>query len=185
MSDSIDEHKSATILPFRRPKLPNKRGRPKSAHRGNDSGTPELVMKRLLGETTETLDLCLERSIITEQQHWCGIHLRWLYTLRHGVPCVRAMDPSHTGGNEIKVDDPEWREQREKEYHEAVHQLTKSGHALLVLNVCIYNQRPRFLKARSRLTALSAADVNIITNLRDGLDILAALWGRKKGKGKK
>ena len=93
---------SAIILHF-----PRRRGRPKSVHHGIDRGTPELAQKRLRGETTETLDLCLERGLITPQQHWCGIHLRWLYTLRYGAPGVRSIDPTHTKGIEIKTDDPQ------------------------------------------------------------------------------
>src|SRR5271154_1852352 len=116
-------HSNPVILTF-----PRRRGRPRSAQRGSDSGTPELVMKRLLGETAESLDLCLERGIITRQQHWCGIHLRWLYTLRYGAPGVRAVDPTHLGGTEISLDDPEWRSAREKEYHDAMKKLTDSGH---------------------------------------------------------
>jgi len=166
---------SATILNF-----PRKRGRPKSAHRGSDSGTPELVMKRLLGETAETLDLCLERGILTSEQHWCGIHLRWLYTLRHGVPSVRAMDPTHFGGIEIKIDDQEWRIAREKEYHEAIKKIGVGGYTPLIMGICVYNERPAFLKARSgKLIALSKNAVVIIENLRNGLDILATHWERR------
>ena len=179
----LNEPRTATILHFPRAKLPAKRGRPKSARLGSDSGTPELIMKKLKGETSETLDLCLERRIITPEQHWCGIHLRWLYTLRNGAPGIRAIDPTHIGGKEIKLDDPEWRAARELEYHEAINCLTQSGHAPILRNICVHNDRPAFLKANESKTKKYAKDAAaLITTLCDGLDILANLWGKGKRK---
>jgi hypothetical protein len=166
---------SAIILTF-----PRRRGRPKSAPRGHDGGTPELAQKRRMGATTETLDLCLQRGIISEGQHWCGIHLRWLYTLRHGAPGVRAVDPTHLGGLELKSDDPQWRAAREQEYREAIRGLMLRGHVPLIMNTCIYNERPAFLSMRAgaRGSRLEAATESLM-QLREGLDILVALWGRQ------
>ncbi len=180
--DGIEGTKSSAIIL----RFPRRRGRPKSSRPKTDSGTPELVMKRLLGETAEALDLCLERGIISEEQHWCGIHLRWLYTLRHGVPGVRAMDPTHLGGLEHKPDDPEWRGAREQEYHDAIKKLTESGHARMLMSLCIYNERPAFLdrrrpadmKAQKKLSRLAG-------EVRDGLDLLVTHWGRGPGKPKR
>ncbi len=136
-------------------------------------------MKRLLAETSEALDLCLERGIITRQQHWCGVHLRWLYTLRHGAPGVRAVDPTHIGGLEIKHDDPEWRALREKEYHEAIKKLAPKGYAPLLMNICIYNERPKFLhRPKSGRITYDRSAHQLIENLRAGLDILVRLWDR-------
>lgn len=159
---------SAVILRF-----PRKRGRPRSEYTGHDTGTPELVMKRAHGQTTEALDMCLERGVITRSQHWCGIHLRWLYTLRHGAPNVRALDPSDPGGMDIKTDDPEWRAAREKEYHEAVQKLAGSGHMTLLLALCVYNEPPRGLR-----NASDARAAQTLSRLREGLDILADYWRR-------
>ena len=159
----------AVILSF-----PKRRGRPKNTRPMHDSGTPELVMKRAMGQTMEALDLCLERELITKRQHWCGIHLRWLYTLRYGAPSVRTIDPTHLGGMEIKNDDPLWRSARELEYHEAINLLASSGHALLLLNLCVYNERPVFLRG-PHAQAESALDA-----VREGLDALAELWKRGK-----
>jgi len=171
----------AAILPF--PPQKPRRGRPRSTRPNTDTGTPELVMKKLLGETTETLDLCLEKGLITKDQHWCGIHFRWLYTLRFGAPSVRAIDPTHIGGIDIKTDDPDWRAAREIEYHEAIRTLTAKGHVGLLLNLCIHNERPRFLNRNQTHTAQTAqAATDLLTQLRNGLDTLAALWGRGKKK---
>jgi len=174
------ENKSATILPFERPRLPAKRGRPKSFHKGSDTGTPELVMKRLLGETTETLDLLQERGIISKQQHWCGIHLRWLYSLRFGAPSVRTLNPTETGGIEITRDDPQWREAREAEYQEAIRSLGNGSRTRVLISLCIHNERPRFLTKRPGKKLPTSEQIDTIVRLREGLDILNALWGRER-----
>lgn len=163
------EPHTAVILNF-----PRKRGRPKSTPRGTDSGTPELAMKRLKGETVEALDLCLERGLISNEQHWCGIHLRWLYTLRHGAPGIRALDTTHTAGSDLKLDDPDWRNAREKEYQDAMKKLTATGHAKLLTNICIFNERPDFLNQRT------AKNADKLTPLRDGLDILIQHWRKRR-----
>jgi hypothetical protein len=179
MLNETHEGKTAQILPFQRqaPRKPKGRGRPRSALIGVDLGTPELIMKRVQGQTAEILDLCLERGLITAQQHWCGVHLRWLYTLRHGAPSLRALDPNHLGGHSPKCDDPDWRLNREQEYREAMQALALSGQVPLVMNVCVYNERPLFLTAsRGRLQIIRANEA--LTGLIDGLEILVKLWGR-------
>lgn len=169
-----DPAPKAAILSF-----PRRRGRPRCAPKGIDTGTPELAYKRRSGETSETLDLCLERGIITQRQHWSGIHLRWLYTLRYGAPGVKAIDPTHVKGIDLHMDDPMWRIEREKEYHEAIGKITLSGHALMLMNICIYNERPRFLTL-DRTQPQSADTTRMIEKLTNGLDILCRLWERNR-----
>ena len=174
------DRKSANILPFPSPKPPAKRGRPKALRTGTDTGTPELIMKKLLGETAETLDLLLEHSLINKEQHWSGIHLRWLYTLRYGAPSIRTLDHTHTGGIEIKPEDPEWRAAREMEYHEAMRKLTTNAQATLMLNLCVHNERPRFLKKVGAKKRYTQAEAQTLLELRQGLDLLSDLWRRDK-----
>jgi len=158
-------------------KFPRKRGRPRKSLPKRDTGTPELVMKRLLQETTEALDLCLERNIITPEQHWCGIHLRWLYTLRYGAPGVRAIDPSHFGGRETKTDDPEWRANREAEYNDAIMKLSDRGLAAELVSLCIYNERPAFLRPQAKISRTYIEEnLRLLTKIREGLDLLAGCW---------
>ncbi|MFO0389870.1 MAG: hypothetical protein ACK502_09180 [Alphaproteobacteria bacterium] len=155
--------------------LTRKRGRPKIDKPMLDSGTAELVMKRLSGETTEALDLCLKRELISKKQHWCGVHLRWLYTLRFGAPGVRAIDTAHLGGTELKLHDNIWLSAREEEYQTALAHLSRSGNTSLVMNICIFNERPVFLKKpASLLTSKNSAAT--LKQFRDGLGILEKLW---------
>lgn len=172
--DNSKEMSAAVILQF-----PARRGRPRKNLPKNDRGTNELIKKRAAGDTAESLDLCLQRSIITSQQHWCGIHLRWLYTLRYGAPGVRAIDPAHLGGIEIKPEDPDWKEQRESEYNEAVKTLRRAGLSDLMLSICIFNERPNFLKTPASLKHHKTLEVEM---LKKGLDTLCALWLRIKDK---
>jgi hypothetical protein len=166
----------AAILLF-----PRKRGRPRKIQSHSDTGTPELVMKRLKQETAEALDLCLEREIITPEQHWCGIHLRWLYTLRYGAPGTRAIDPAHFGGRETKSDDPEWRTSREAEYTEVITKLSDRGLAMPLLELCVYNERPSFLRWHhtAHVSDRQAKEnLRAIGKILEGLDVLAEVWRR-------
>lgn len=169
------QHLTQTATPYiPRHTLARRRGRPKLARPMHDSGTAELVMKRLKGETAESIDLCLERDIITRNQHWCGIHLRWLYTLRFGAPGVKAIDPQDMGGMELKSHDAEWLSSREQEYQQALGVLAGRALAAIVMNVCIFNERPLFLTSpASRKAAAQRA------SFLAGLELLQALWCRK------
>jgi hypothetical protein len=162
----------AVILRF-----PRRRGRPRIIRAEKDRGTPELIQKKCMGETSEVLDLCFERRLITPEQHWCGIHLRWLYTLRYGIPTIRAIDPTHMGGLETKANDQQWRIQREKEYSDAITCLNKTGHASLLMSICIYNERPPLMN-RSKLTGArqSRRSLAFIHALTLGLDALHEHW---------
>lgn len=163
----------AVILPF-----PRKRGRPPLHRPSIDLGTPELIRKRQLGETTETLDLCLERGLITQQQHWCGIHFRWLYTLRFGAAGVRAIDPTHFGGRDISSEDPQWRQAREEDYNRIIQLLSERGYGLLLLNICVYNERPIFLKTNQIFSKKNATETEkLISIFRQSFDFLEKTIG--------
>src|SRR5262245_54303680 len=135
-----------------------RRGRPRvsaamqeSKHEpSRDWGTQELQFKRAIELTAESLDLCLARDIITAQQHWCGIHFRWLYTLKFGAPVARVIDPTHLGGREHGSDTPQWRIEREAEFHLAASELTRHGLYGTLTRICVFDERPRFLQRRTR-----------------------------------
>lgn len=158
-----------------------RRGRPRQERPTHDHGTPELALKRALSLTSEALDLCLDRRIITPEQHWCGIHLRWLYTLRFGAPGVRAVDTTHLGGIDIKNDDPKWRSARESEYHEALQWLGERR-ARLLLGLTVYNERPKLLHRPAGIasTALARRLSDDRADLIEAFDKLVYLWCRKE-----
>jgi len=52
-----------------------RRGRPRQNIQENDKGTFELRQKRNLGITIEAIDLCLKKSLITQEQHNAAMRL--------------------------------------------------------------------------------------------------------------
>ena len=131
------------------------RGRPKEHRPALDNGTPELANKRASGLTYEALDDLLRREIITEPQHWCGMHLRWLFTLQFGAPTVSAVDPERLHGRSTREDNPRWRKARERELREVLAMLAEAGLDRIMLRICVYHEAPHCL--RPPRGALSAA----------------------------
>lgn len=151
----------------------SKRGRPKTIDNNIiDKGSWQLQARKKLGQTTEALDLCFQKGIISENELWAGGRLRWLYSIKFGSPNISAVDLRHFYGHEIKITDPDWQERREDEYREAIRELKGYKLHKLVINVAIFNHRLEFLnggKVRYKDTK----------DLRDGLDLLCELWGRQ------
>lgn len=155
------------------------RGRPKTRNCTKDTGTPELIMKRLHHVTSETIDLCLAKHIITPVQHWCAVHLRWLYTLKFGAPSVCVRDLTDAGGRETAYDDPQWRAEREEEYRHALEGLRNICRIEKILDICVHNYRPAFLRNRlvknSRL-CIQPRDENELCSYIAALDTLCTMW---------
>ncbi len=160
------------------------RGRPRNALPHIDVGTPELRLKHALRLTAEPIDLSLEKKLITAEQHWCGLHLRWLYTLRYGAPNLTTYYTDRAQSGSPAIDDPLWRAQREREYMEASHRLKSSRYYERVMRLCVHNELPAFLSpaltARAKTNpALARELIHTHTQLRNGLDVLALLWRRR------
>lgn len=167
------------------PGFSTRRGRPATSRPTIDYGTPELIFKRAHGHTAEAIDLCRERGIITAEQHWCGLHLRWLYTLRYGAPNVSATDLTRVDGYAMAAadDSPLWRSAREAEFAQAVALLRQHRRCELVMRVCVFNERPSFLsQARLReafeRAALRQRIEQEMAHFTEGLELLMQLWKR-------
>ena len=132
-------------------------------------------MKRLHNLTDEPVDMCLARGLITQSQHWCAVHLRWLYTLKFGAPSVRALDPLHMGGIDTKAESDTWRAQREREYELAIATAQCHCRIDLLLDVCIYSMPPAFLR-KGHTVAGAYKNERQLQELRAGLDALCDLW---------
>ncbi len=163
-----------------------KRGRPKATpvSEPKDLGTQELIKKRAYQVTAEAIDLCLEKGLISIEQHWCALHLRWLYTLRYGVPSVKAIDPTHFGGKTVPCDSAEWRREREKEYLDALQAIGSARRVKHILDICIFGYRPAFLqRARSDVKHLQRnfeEKNQHLEDIRAGLEALVKWWCRRK-----
>lgn len=128
-----------------------RRGRPAKPKLEKDFGTPELQAKRNAGITRESLDECLERKILSKEQHWAGLHLRWLYTIRYGAPSITSHfwreDSSRRSRNfEVQNDELTWRTEREAEYNEARRLLLIEHCYTPVMQVAVYNETPLYLR---------------------------------------
>ncbi len=160
-----------------------RRGRPPARANADarDSGTPELQFKRALGVTSEPIDQCLERGIITPDQHWCGLHLRWLYTLRYGAPVITTRYSDDPLLAPVVQETPEWRIEREREYQDAVRILQHAGFYECMMRLCVFNEIPVFLHAtlalRARNEPALATQLNQRrTSLYEGFELLRSLW---------
>ncbi len=150
----------------------NKRGRPRREIVSIDFGTPELQLKRSYNLTKEAIDLYLEKDIISPEQHWCCIHFRWLHTLRYGTGSLSSSIIAHANAY-ARNDTLEWRQEREKEYMEAIHHLKKEGLHTIILDFIVYNHIPHPTR-RIKLGIKSYATEFEATI--HGLCTLQALW---------
>ena len=162
------------------------RGRPRKLVQKIDYGTPELRLKHAMRLTVEPIDLCLEKGHITKDQHWCGLHLRWLYTLRYGAPNLTTYYSDRESLISVRdEEDPEWKTLREREYHSAVTRLREYRRYEPVMRLAIHNERPAFLDPHvcamtPQRPALAEQLERGRHNLREGLELLTELWRRPR-----
>ena len=161
------------------------RGRPRATLPTHDCGTPELRLKHALGLTSEPIDLCLEKQLITQEHHWCGLHLRWLYTLRYGAPNLTTRYTDHGIASITLSEDPVWRTMREREYHEAAILLKSNQRYECVMRVAVFNELPAFLNAALRERARNEQAMaeklgRSHQQLHDGLNLLAHHWRKSR-----
>lgn len=162
------------------------RGRPKARAPEHDPGTPELRLKHALGLTCEPIDLCLSKDLISKEQHWCALHLRWLYTVRYGAPVTTTRyGDRETAAPGASEDDPTWREMREREYHAAIAELQKFRRHEPVMRVAVFNELPAFLSRELQHRAfedrvLAQELLHTHHKLSEGLEILAQHWRHAK-----
>ena len=124
-----------------------KRGRPKNTDINIDKGTIELQRKRKDNLTIESLDLYLQKNIITPIEHMSGIKLRWIYTLRFGVPTIQSK-LLQMKFYDSKSYDEKFLQNLQKKYADIIEILKKVHAHKIVMNVCIFNEFPNFLRWR-------------------------------------
>ncbi|MDG1287019.1 MAG: hypothetical protein P8P30_05570 [Rickettsiales bacterium] len=152
----------------------SRRGRPKQKREDVDKGTAELRKKRRLNLTTEPLDWLREHELISSKQHWCGLHFRWLYTLRYGSTTPQSLDAAREKGILHKQDDESWKREREDEWKDATAHLRRNHLLEITLKYCIYQQNtPHSWQQRSHCAYNSIADLN------HSLSFLEKLWCRR------
>jgi hypothetical protein len=147
-----------------------KRGRPKTKLMGRipDFGTEQLQAKRRQNATIEPLDLLLQKSLISNEQHSAGIHLRWLYTLKMGAPNISASNLDEFYGRELRQEDDNWRESREAEYNCAVEILQNCCSFKPVMDIAVFGVQK---------LPLQSSD---LAKIREGLSLLCKTWQKKR-----
>ncbi|MDA0780985.1 MAG: hypothetical protein PQ612_01355 [Rickettsiales bacterium] len=158
-----------------------KRGRPKTLKVEKDYGTPQLQTKKNLGITTEPLDLCLKKKLISQDEHEAGIRLRWLYTLRFGSPNISAYSYEKISTGSFRNDDENWLKERSLEYENAMKELCKINAKRIVMNICIFHLRSSFLLPYYDGITISEANKRkkLFTTFKDGMEVLATSLGKK------
>ncbi len=138
----------------------SQRGRPKQpAQEEYDLGTPELQAQRKAGKTVEPLDWLRQRELISPKQHWCGLHFRWLFTLRYGAVTLQSLDAAKQQGIVHQRDYTLWQMEREREWNEALTHLEHRKLLNVALTFCVYKQNipPQWRHSTRGLEYLSAA----------------------------
>lgn len=159
----------------------SRRGRPRAPSPHADTGTPELRAKRSIGITTEPIDLCLTRNLISPAQHWCGLHWRWLYTLRYGAPTLTSRYEADSPGMAQAGEEGPWRIARNQEYQEARALLQNRKRYDPVMRLTVFNELPAFLnpslQARAWHTPALARRLSEAHHiLCEGLELLVTQW---------
>lgn len=120
-----------------------RRGRPKKNTPKQDFGTPELQQKRRYGLTREPLDSLLDSGIISIASHQAGLHLRWLYSLVHGIPAPASAFCRLLDTKSNRQDNLHWRERRERDYVQLTQRLQKQQkHLRLLFACCVHGEMP-------------------------------------------
>ena len=152
-----------------------------STRRGRPPKKKELPKpKKTLAQNQEILDVLYKKSLITDEELWAGLHLRWLYTLKFGAPNIKAAEMSHFYGRELRAEDPQWQAARGKEYILAINELRQIKAHKLVMNIAIFDLCPAFLGDIISLKNQQQAvrnhrEFRLVIN---GLSLLCKLWGR-------
>ncbi len=152
-----------------------RRGRPAIKRPTYDKGTPELAQKHRLGMTSEPLDILLSRNYITADEHSAGLHARWLYTVKFGIPDLRAANPDGREAYARKsYRDDAWQQRNEAEYGCLVESLRQINAKREVFNICIYKQWPFWLidvqmLGKKELSPLAKGE---LTRLKAGLALI-------------
>jgi hypothetical protein len=146
--------------------------RRKKRLRCQDAGTHELRVKRSLNLTLEPLELCYRKGLIEPHHYHAGYHLRWLRSLRFGSAHIHAHDCFDLGGLYIpRITDDVFLAKMNKKYITSTKILDDINCYKIVMSVCIYMERPRFLD--NCTFAKKSYELKL---LRKGLDELAKLY---------
>lgn len=126
--------------------------------------------------TSEPIDICYKKGLISADEHRAALHFRWLYTLKFGAPDISAVEYDKFTLSGSRIQDPEWQELREREYAMAVEKLRSSGALKIVLNIAVFGYMPGFLITSRLNKRCFGANYSEVQKLKEGLDLLVRHW---------
>jgi hypothetical protein len=164
-----------------------KKGRPRKEPIGKDLGTKELQLKVKKNITKHPLDIMLDKSLISAQQHSASLRLRWLYFLLYGAFSLRAYDISFLGGNFANQNNL-WLKHKENLYNQALTKLKEINVLNEILNISIFDITPQILLIKyppnnfMQAKAQAKQAMQELSIIRNGLDILMKLFCHSSNK---
>lgn len=146
--------------------------------------TQELRKKHALGMTLSPLDLCLRRDLITKTMHRAGNHLIFLHRARFGMSYLKCHISNCYHGFLV---DGEYGATEEDlirvqtEYKQVVELLQSLKAYDLVLDVCIYNLYPSFLRYVGELNNQAYDDLMLFkSSLQETNKLIVSLARRRQ-----
>jgi hypothetical protein len=147
--------------------------------------TRELREKHRLGLTLSPLDLCLRREIIDKDQHLAANHLIFLYRARYGLNQLRCQISNcykrdAFSKNYIITEDD--LKNIQDEYLDIVDLIKEWGAYDLVVNICIYDIFPSFLKEVTLSSGAFRERRLFVDTLREVNSLMIMFMQRRFGK---
>jgi hypothetical protein len=123
-------------------------------------------------KTTVPLDILEMRGFISSSQSEVGRVYGWLRRMIYGRTDVRAFDPAHVAGRDVRQEEMDW-ERMESRYRELSNALAGRGAAVrrTTEETCVYNVFP---DCGPRLTAKGMLALD---RIREGLDAMERAGG--------
>ena len=105
-----------------------------------------LIQKNQSGMSLLPLDLCLRRGVISEEMHCAAQWFISLYHIRYGKRRLTMHYPSTLQSKRYKENHEEYQEHKNILFKEIMHHLQQSGSYQIIVDVCIFDLCPMFLK---------------------------------------
>jgi hypothetical protein len=110
--------------------------------------TKELKAKHKEGITLAPLDIALRKNIITSEMYQAANYFIYLYSLKFGSSHLKRKISPVYNFDEFYAPSPNesWLEKHNSIFNDIIVMLTQLDCYKLVLNICVYEQFPIFLK---------------------------------------
>lgn len=141
----------------------------------------------------EPLDVCLDKSLLSEAGYRCCLHFRWLHSLLFGLARCKSNDFNQIRGRNCQILHEEaWYERKEREYRRAVEYLNNKNRRIApaILEIALYKRCPSIIKDATNRDPVNKLglmkrywyDLELLNFLCEGAELLERLYCiRRKG----